>query len=149
MSNKVGRPKNIETPEELWKLFLKFLKWIEANPIIEKVVHNKTGEIIDLEKQRPLTWARFDTWVFDQDIISDLEDYRQNREGRYSEFGGIISRIRNIMYANKFEGASVNIFNANIIARDLGLKDHTSNEIQDKRKTIAELFPDFDEKSKS
>jgi hypothetical protein len=141
----MGLHKNIKTPEELWELFIEFVKWIEKNPIIEKVVHSKTGAIIDLDKQRPLTWSRFDTWVMDKGIIQDLEDYRQNTDGRYEEFKGITSRIRKVMYANKFEGASVNIFNANIIARDLGLKDHTVNDINDKRKSISELFPNFNE----
>ena len=35
----------------------------------------------------------------------------------------IITRIREAIYQQKFEGASVGAFNANIIARDLGLAD--------------------------
>jgi len=143
----MGLHKNIETPEILYDLFKQFKKWIVKNPIIEKVVHNKTGEIIDLEKQRPMTWERFDCFVNDLGIIQDLEDYRQNTDGRYEDFKGVVSRIRKEMYSNKFEGAAVNIFNSNIIARDLGLKDHSVNEIEDKRKTISELFPDFDEEN--
>lgn len=141
----MGLHKNIKTPEELWKLFQEFKKWLYENPLIDIQVHNKTGELIQVPKQRPLTWERFDTWIMDKGILQDLEDYRLNTDGRYEEFKGVISRIRKEMYSNKFEGATVNMFNANIIARDLGLKDHTVNELEDKRKSISELFPEIDE----
>ena len=39
------------------------------------------------------------------------------------DFVEVTARIRQIMYTQKFEGATVGAFNANIIARDLGLKD--------------------------
>ncbi|MFC0183379.1 terminase small subunit [Pseudarcicella hirudinis] len=35
----------------------------------------------------------------------------------------VITRIEEIVYVQKFEGAAVGAFNANIIARDLGLAD--------------------------
>ena len=39
------------------------------------------------------------------------------------DFSSVITRIEQTIYAQKFEGAAVGSFNANIIARDLGLKD--------------------------
>jgi len=35
----------------------------------------------------------------------------------------VIRAINAIMYTNKFDGASCGLYNANIIARDLGLAD--------------------------
>lgn len=40
-----------------------------------------------------------------------------------SEFLGIITWAESVIYTQKFEGAATNHFNANIIARDLGLAD--------------------------
>jgi vacuolar-type H+-ATPase subunit D/Vma8 len=41
------------------------------------------------------------------------------------DFSNIITRIREVIRNQKFEGAAAGFLNANIIARDLGLKDST------------------------
>ncbi len=44
------------------------------------------------------------------------------------EFSEVITRVEQIIYIQKFEGATVNAFNANIISRELGLADKTVTE---------------------
>jgi hypothetical protein len=44
---------------------------------------------------------------------------------RSNDFLQIITRIEDIIYSQKFEGAAVGQFNSNIIARDLKLSDQT------------------------
>lgn len=39
------------------------------------------------------------------------------------DFSAVINKIEEIIYQQKFEGAAVGLFNSNIIARDLGLRD--------------------------
>ena len=124
---KLGKPKNIATPLIFLELYDKYRKYCKDNPRVENVLHQKTGEIIQIPREKPLTWAGFDTWLWRNDYIAHTEDYRSNKEGRYSEYAGVIARITEDMYQDKFTGASVGIFNANIIARDLGLKDQTEN----------------------
>ncbi len=47
----------------------------------------------------------------------------------YKDFFGVYTRISQIIRTQKFEGAAVGLFNANIIARDLGLADKQSSEL--------------------
>ena len=131
----MGSKKNIETPEKLIELFKEFKEWCKSNPRIENVLLAKTGEIIEVPRERPLTWSRFDSWCNDKEIIHDLEDYRTNRDGRYSDYGGVITRIDREMYSDKYEGAAVGIYNPNIIARDLGLADKNETKV-DQKSTI-------------
>jgi len=119
----MARYKAIETPEQFYELFEEFKTWLFANPIMKSEFSAKLGEIVEIPLQRPLTWNRFDVWCYEKGIIQDLEDYRTNTDGRYNEFKGVIKKINKEMTSNKFEGATVGIFNANIIARDLGLID--------------------------
>lgn len=124
----MGLHKKIETPEILWDLFLDFKVWLKNNPMQRNEFNSKMGSIVSIPLERPLTWSRFDCYVNDLGIITDLEDYRLNTDGRYSDFKGVITRINKEMYSDKFEGASAGIYNANIIAKDLGLVEKTQAE---------------------
>jgi hypothetical protein len=124
----MGLHKKIETPERLWFLFLEFKTWLKQTPLYKNEFNAKVGDIVSIPLERPLTWSRFDCYVNDLGILTDLEDYRTNRDDRYSDFGGVVTRINREMHADKFEGASVGIFNSNIIARDLGLVDKKETE---------------------
>jgi len=46
--------------------------------------------------------------------------YKKDRGDVWTE---VIEKVEAIIYTQKFEGAAVDLFNANIIARDLGLRD--------------------------
>lgn len=48
--------------------------------------------------------------------------WREWRKER-ADLSSVISRVDSIIYTQKFEGATTNLFNANIISRDLGLMD--------------------------
>jgi hypothetical protein len=124
----MGLHKNIETPEILWDLFLDFKEWLKNNPIQRNEFSSRMESIVSIPMERPLTWSRFDCYVNDLGIITDLEDYRLNTDSRYSDFKGVITRINKEMYSDKFEGASAGIYNANIIAKDLGLVDKQQTE---------------------
>ena len=58
-------------------------------------------------------------------------DYRTVEALKENEDKGflhIISRIENIIYTQKIEGATVGAFNANIVSRELGLADKVETE---------------------
>lgn len=125
---KVGRPKSIESPEYFWQLFSEYKAWAKNNPRIENVFSQKECASFPVERERPLTWEDFDTWLYDNGIIQDTDHYRANLNGAYTEFLGVITRVNKVMYSDKFSGAAVGIYNANIIARDLGLVDKKNVE---------------------
>lgn len=123
IKKKNRRPKKISEPEILYSLFLEYKDWCKANPRKENMPDYKAATSFAVDRERPMTWDGFEVWLFDQGIIKRLDDYRANKEGRYTEFADIISRIDKIIRTDKFEGATVGIYNHNIIARDLGLID--------------------------
>lgn len=60
------------------------------------------------------------------------------------DFIDITTRVENIIYNQKFTGAAADLLNANIIARDLGLKDeskvdHTSSDGSMSPKQVKDL----------
>lgn len=126
---KIGKPRHIESPEQLWEFFLMYKQWILDNPIQKEDYVGKDGNKVYRELERPMTWERFDSLLFEKGIIQSVRDYRYNRDNRYEDYVPIIVRIDQIIRTSKFEGASAGIFNSNIIARDLGLADKTESTV--------------------
>lgn len=134
-------PKKFKTPEELWEKAIEFFEWCNVNPWMKKEAiksGDKAGELIDIPIQKPYTIEGF--CIFANMTFQSFSNY-SNGIG-YETFFEVAARIREIVRTQKFEGATVGAYNANIIARDLGLIDKRSHEIEDKRKTIDELFPE-------
>jgi hypothetical protein len=116
-----GRPMIFKTPEDLWVKSIEYFDYIDANPILKTDFKGKDNEMVKYDLQRPYTWQGLYVFLG----VNDLEHYKTK-----GEFSEILTRIGNIIYNQKFEGASVGIFNHAIIARDLGLTekhDHTTN----------------------
>ena len=131
--------KNIETPERMWELFCEYKAWCKSNPRFENVVIPREMTTLARELERPMTWNGFDTWLMDNGIIKDTEDYRGNLNGAYSLYSEVVTRIGKVINTDKFEGATVGIYNANIIARDLGLID--TKDVTSEGKSIAFQVP--------
>lgn len=75
--------------------------------------------------------------------------WRQWRNVR-EDLSSVINQVDNIIYTQKFEGATVGIYNANIIARDLGLMDKVDHTTQGEKLNVINLGsgvkpPDEDE----
>jgi hypothetical protein len=119
----MGRPKNIKTPEILWKLFEDYVKHEADNPMYKVEYVGKEGRVEKTPLETPITFMGFECWLWDNQYINDLGDYQKNTDGRYTEYAPIITRITQNCYVHNFKGASVGIFNANIIARKLGLTE--------------------------
>ena len=117
------KPKLIETPEKLWELFTKYVEKERNNPLFKREYVGKDGEPVDTPLQVPITFEGFECYLADKDIINDLGSYSANRDSRYDSYVPIITRIRNNCFAQNFKGAAVNLFNANLIAKKLGLVD--------------------------
>ena len=121
---KIGSDPNFSSPIELWERCKEYFEWIDETPIVETETTTSAMNVTTKEKQhaKPYTWEGLYAYLG----VCNLHRYKEKEE-----FANIISHISNIIYSNKFEGASVGLFNSNIIARDLGLKDskdHTSSD---------------------
>jgi hypothetical protein len=125
-----GRPKNIESPEEMWAHFEAYKTQVKANPI--RVVEQKKGNIsipkdfkgdklpdpiIEMPVQRPLTYEGFVNYLADIDIVQDADDYFRNKNGSYGNFSAICKRIRNVIRQDQIEGGMAGIYNPSITQR--------------------------------
>ncbi len=133
----MAKPKLIETPDKLWGLFLAYVEKERNNPMYRRDYVGKDGDEKDTPLQVPITFEGFECYLWDLGVIADLKDYASNKENRYAEFAPIITRIRQNCFVQNFKGASVGLFNANIIARKLNLVEKTQTEIVE-----MPLFPD-------
>lgn len=139
LRSKHGRDKLFATPELMWKAACEYFQWCEDNPFYEseqakspgKPIAQEDGKmifppnIVELPKMRPYTlhglclYLDCNTMYFNQfeSSIKDKEDEISK------DFSIVITRIREIIYNQKFSGAASGFLNANIIARDLGLAE--------------------------
>ena len=120
----MGRPKGtkyIETPEKLWELFCDYVKKEAESPMFKTEYVGKEGDKVQTPLQVPITFEGFECYVADLDIIQDLGDYSMNKDDRYTNYATIITRIRKNCFVQNYKGAAVGLFNANLVAKKLGL----------------------------
>lgn len=120
----MGLHKMIESPEEMYKLFVQYKESIKGKPILIKDWVGKDAEQVKREKERPLTMEGFENFVADIDGMPySLEQYFSNREDRYSDFVAICSRIRRAIRQDQIEGGMSGIYNPSITQRLNALVD--------------------------
>lgn len=110
----LGRPRNYPKPNDLWEAVKPYFMYCDANPIIktETTTTDKGSMVKEIQYKIPYTWEGLYVFLG----ICDLERYKQKKE-----FAGIITHIGNTIRTQKLEGAAAGVFNANIIAKELGL----------------------------
>jgi hypothetical protein len=123
LRSKHGRDKLFSNPEILWEAACEYFQWCEDNPLLEEKAFHTNGVITKttLPKMRAMTldglWLCLDickdTWY----EYASLKDFTE-----------VTKKIENVIRSQKFAGAAADLLNANIIARDLGLKDKTETD---------------------
>ena len=134
----MARPKgtkNIETPEIMWEHFLAYKKQVKDNPIIVKDWVGKDATNVYREKEKPLTFVGFQNYLDDNNIITDVTDYFENKDNRYSDFIRICSRIKRNIQDDQIAGGMVGIYNPSITQRLNGLVDKKEMEVKAEVKT--------------
>jgi len=135
---KVGRPRNLDSPEQLYELFIRYKQDVKANPRIKSVFGGKEFEERAEPLERPLTMEGFE--VFCWDIVGQVEQYFKNIEKRYEEFIPICSRIRKEIREDQITGGMVGQYNASITQRLNNLKEQI-----EQTNIEQQLFPDVSE----
>lgn len=121
LRSKHGRDKKL-SPDELWDEASAYFKWSEETPLLEAVLMQKTGEVVYVPKMRAMT---FKGLALHLGITSvNLAAYEKDEDYRI-----ILTRIREVIDVQKFEGAASGFLNPTIIARDLGLRESASVEV--------------------
>ncbi len=122
-----GREKIFATPEILLAAAEEYFhhtskrKWIK----IEYKTVGPTLKKVKIPTDTPFTIAGL--CIFLGVNSSYFRQFKKNNKD-HEGFSSVIAHIEDIMDAQKFEGAAVGAFNANIISRDLGLKEQTENK---------------------
>lgn len=139
--SKHGRDKLFASPDLLLEAATEYFEWCDANPWYKSEAiksGDSVGKIIKVPISRPYT-------------ISGLCIYLQASESYWrtfkiqessKDFLAVIEQIEETCKTQKFEGAAVGAFNANIIARDLGLTDKVEQRSMNYNYNSAELTPE-------
>lgn len=118
--SKHGRDKLFSTPEELLQSATDYFQWCDENPwqSVKEVTGTNHSSTEIKPTQRPYSkggWYHYvgcsETWL--TNFKKECSD----------DFLRVIEVIENYIQTQQWEGATVGAFNANIIARTLGLKD--------------------------
>lgn len=146
LRSKHGRDKLFATPDLLWDAACEYFQWCNDNPLIEIDYRGSKMERIELPKMRAFTLEGLCFYLdANKGYFNDFDDALKNKTDKLSkDFSTVITRIREVVYRQKFEGASAGFLNANIIARDLGLSD--KSQVQQNSTieyvNVSKQFPD-------
>jgi len=141
-----GRKRIFASAKIMWAAAQEYFEWCHNNPWykVEQVkmpgkrYQNEKGkwmqpkQTVELPTARPYTLTGLCIFLnVNTRYFLDFKDSIEGKkEKRYQDFSQVIMRIEEIIRTQKYEGAAVGAFNANIISRDLGLIDkidHTTN----------------------
>ncbi len=117
-----GRPLAFDSPEDLWEKACEYFEWCEANPLKEEKLFHHQGVITKgtTNKLRAFTLKELCLFLGVNEVY-----FNQFNEEDNEDFSKIITRIRDVIYTQKFTGAAADLLNPNIIARQLGIKEQS------------------------
>lgn len=130
-----GHPRNIETPEKMWELFISYQKQTKANPRYKTQFVGREGDMVKEPLERPLTMEGFKNYCYD--IVGVIEQYFKNQDGFYTEYIPICIRVREAIRQDQIEGGMVGQYNPSITQRLNGLVERQETTIKEQP-----LFPD-------
>jgi hypothetical protein len=130
-----GHPRNIETPERMWELFLSYKKETKANPRYKTQFVGREGDMVKEPLERPLTMEGFKNYCYD--IVGVIEQYFKNQDNFYTEYIPICTRVREAIRQDQIEGGMVGQYNPSITQRLNGLVERQETTIKEQP-----LFPD-------
>lgn len=134
-----GRPFKF-TPQEFDLAWQQYFQYIDETPWIKHEAIKSgemAGQLIAIPTVQPYTEIGFcafhnlgDRYIFElnETIAKHLADPESDQKEVCEQLSTILTQARARCKAQKFAGAAVGAFNANIIARDLGMIDKTSND---------------------
>lgn len=111
-----------------------YFQWCDDNPWMVNEArtesHGSGGgsstTIVEVPAGRPYTWPALCSYLGCSE--SYFRTFKSTHKDGPLDFLTVIEWIEQTIYNQKFEGASIGVFNANIISRDLGLVDKQSTE---------------------
>ncbi len=107
----------------MWRAACQYFQWCEDHPLYEMKAFAYQGEIStkELPKMRAMTMEGLCFYLHCNEAYFRV--FKSQLPEGEEDFNTVITDIEKTIYRQKFEGASADLLNANIIARDLGLHD--------------------------
>lgn len=126
-----GRKPVFSCPDQLWQASCEYFQWIEENPLEEEKLFAYQGIVTKetVNKMRAMTIAGL--CLFLDISYQNWCEYRAK-----PDFSEVCQKVEAVIYAQKFAGAAADLLNANIIARDLGLRDKSELEVKGESREI-------------
>lgn len=113
-----GRKPIFPDADILWEACLEYFEWVENNPLYEMKAFAYQGTVTtkELPRMRAMT-------IDGLCIFLDIDNSTWFEYCKKDGFSNVTRRVTSIIKDQKFSGAAADLLNANIIARDLGLRD--------------------------
>ena len=124
----VGKGRKLRyTPEQICEEFKRYIEDLSSNMIeVESNYRYQSDDGSRRQQRRTQSYARppkITDFVYRWLGMTHQWWYALPNGKRGEEYKEVIERITRYCYDVKFDGAAVGLYNANIIARDLGLRD--------------------------
>lgn len=141
LRSKHGRDKIFATPEIMLEACNEYFEH-QSNQVWNKVDYRgKDANKVLIPTSSPFTLTGLCIFLGVNTVY-----FTQFEKDCTKDFSKVITHIREVIFTQKFEGAAIGAYNANIIARDLGLIDKKELEIpkkeltpEERRKELAEI----------
>ncbi len=132
LRSKHGRDKLFATPELMYEAACEYFEWSEKHPLFK--MEAKTVNVGDYQSKvqkvklpmlRAFTMQGLTRYLNCNTVyFNDFEASLKGKDDQESkDFSEVITRIREIIYEQKYTGAAAGLLQHNIIARDIGLVD--------------------------
>jgi len=131
LRSKHGRDKIFATPELMLEAAYEYFEWCEKNPLIEIDYRGSAPPVkVELPKMRAFTMEGLAMYLDVNTVyFNQFEENINNKKDQLSkDFSKVITHVKEIIRKQKFEGAASGFLNANIIARDLGLREKSETD---------------------
>lgn len=129
LRSKHGRDKLFKTPKLLWDAACEYFQWCEENPLKEsQLVSFQGNSVLEVvPKMRPFTMEGL--CIYLDCNTAYFRQFKEALNGKTDQiskdFSTVIASIEEVVRNQQFSGAAAGFLNANIISRNLGLKDKT------------------------
>lgn len=126
-----GRDKVFSTPSAMKDACCEYFQWVEDNPLWESKLFSYQGDVHEgvAPKMRAMTIEGLSIYLgVNSKYFAQFESTLDLSSEIGKDFSNVIIWVRDVIRDQKFSGAAADLLNANIIARDLGIKDSSSVE---------------------
>lgn len=131
LRSKHGRDKLFTDPNALWESACEYFEATDSRKWVKKDWVGKDAMEVERETEAPYTKTGLALF-----LDTDWRTIEKMKDDENKDFFQVVTRIEQIIWTQKFEGATVGVFNSSIVARELGLSDKQEQEVTIKKPII-------------